>query len=126
MKKEVVATLTIILLFTGAMGNLIHLNRLMNQISTHINYSQLYCSLEDYEAAHTETAKAQQCWDNAKSYTHVFIRHSEIEKLKDVFFDIQSAIQNREGIEADNLLQKLQYYVDNLTTMEQLSIGSVF
>ncbi len=126
MKKELCAILMLLALFVGAVGNLLHLNQLMEQITNNIQYSMLYCSLEDYSAAHTETEKAIQLWENAESYTHVFIRHSEIDTMNDIFYDTLSAIENREKYEADCLLRKLQHFADNLLAMETPSLGSIF
>ena len=126
MKKEICAALALLLLFIGALSNLTHLNKIMEQIQTHIDYSLLYCSLEDYVAAHTETTKAKQIWEDEERYSHVFIRHSEIDKMNDIFYDVLSAIQSHEKYEAEYHLKKLQHYADNLVVMEQLSLGSVF
>ena len=126
MKKELCALFTLLLLIAGAIGNLTHLNTLMEQISNHINYSMLYCSLDDYQAAHTETSKALELWESEEPYTHIFIRHTEIDAFSDVFFDILSAIQNREKYEAENLLRKLQHLADNMVAMESVSLGSIF
>ena len=126
MKKELCAILTILLLFVGGIGNLIHLNSLMEQITSNINYAKLYCSLEDYAAAHKETTKTMQLWKSSENYTKIFIRQSEIDSIYDILYDTLSAIEDREKYEADYLLQKLQYHADNLLTMEQISINSVF
>ena len=126
MKKELCAILALILLVAGAAGNLIHLNKLMEQITNHIDYSLLYCSLEDYAAAHTETTKAMQVWQGAENYTHIFIRHSEIDNMNDIFYDTLAAIKNKDRSESESMLEKLQHYTDNLIDMEQLSLGSVF
>ena len=126
MKKELCTGVTLLLLLLAAFWNLIYLNNLMDQISEHIEYSLLYCSLEDYNAAYTETNKALDIWKNAESYTHVFIRHSDIDNFSDIFFDILSAIQNRDKYDAQQMLNKLQHCADSIVRMEMISPGSVF
>jgi hypothetical protein len=126
MKKEICAIITLIALCLGAIGNVIHLNTLMAQITNHINYSLKYCCLEDYQAVHTEISKAISVWTNAENYTHVFIRHTEIDKMNDMFFDILSAVKNKERYESEYLLLKLQHHADTIKSMEQLSLGSIF
>lgn len=126
MKKEICAIMTLIILCLGAIANVIHLNSLMDQITDHINYSLKYCSLEDYQAAHTETTKAMSAWKNAENYTHVFIRHTEIDKMNDTFWDILSAIKNKERYESEYQLLKLQHHANTIKSMEQLSLGSIF
>lgn len=126
MKKEICAIMVLLLLFAGAIGNIIHLKQITEQISSNLNYALLYCSLEDYEAVYTETVKAQKSWTDAEKYTHVFIRHSEIDKINEIFYDILSAAQNKEKYETDFLLQKLQHFSNYLVKMETASVGSIF
>lgn len=126
MKKELFAFITIILLIVGSIGNLTHLNQLISKLDTHIEYSLLYCSLDDYEAAHTEMTKAEQAWNEAKNYTHIFIRHSEVDAVSDIFYDTMSSILNREKREAEYQLKKLRYHTDTMLRMEQPSLRSVF
>lgn len=126
MKKELFAFLVIITLLIGSISSLTHLNDLISQINTHIEYSLLYCSLDDYEAAHTEMEKALQLWNNSENYTHVFIRHSEVDTASDGFYDALSAIYDREKYEAEYQLKKLQYHTDSILRMEQISLRSIF
>ena len=126
MKKELFAILTMFLLIAGSIGNLIHLNQTVDEISNHIEYCRLYCSLEDYSAANTEIVKAKQVWESAEKYTHVFIRHSEIDTISDLFYDIQSAIESREKFEAECTLMKLKHHADSLINMEKVSLGTIF
>lgn len=126
MKKEICAIMVLLLLIAGAIGNIIHLKQITEQISSNLNYALLYCSLEDYEAVYTETVKAQKSWTDAEKYTHVFIRHSEIDKINEIFYDILSAAQNKEKYETDFLLQKLQHFSNYLVKMETASVGSIF
>ena len=126
MKKELCAAIALLLLILAALGNLVYLTNLMEQISGHIEYSLLYCSLDDYAAAYTETNKALELWKSSENYTHVFIRHSDIDHFSDTFFDILSAIQNREKYEAEQMLNKLQHSAENIVRMEKISPGSVF
>ena len=126
MKKELFALLAILLLIIGSIGNVRHLIKTTNDISNHIYYSGLYCSLDDYTAANTEMNKALDIWESEENYTHVFIRHSEIDTISDVLYDTLSAINNREKYDAEFLLQKLQHHLDTLVKMERISIGSIF
>lgn len=126
MKKELFAILTILLLLIGSVSSLIHLESLVSDLNTHIEYSLLYCSLDDYEAAHTEMGKALQKWNNAEGYTHIFIRHSEVDTTSDVFYDVLSAIHDREKYEAEYQLKKLKYHTESILRMERLTLRSVF
>ena len=126
MKKELFALLTVILLIAGSIGNLTHLNKTANQISDHIDYCAQYCSRDDFTSANKEIMKAIQVWENAEHYTHVFIRHSEIDSISDLFYDAQSAIQSLEKHEAKCMLEKLQHHANSLVRMEKLSLGTIF
>ena len=126
MKKELCAILTILLLIGGSIANLIHLDKTTDQISNHIRYGILYCSLDDYTAADKEMNKALEIWNTEEYYTHVFIRHCEIDTISDIIYDALSAINNHEKYESQFLLQKLQHHIDTLVKMEKISLGSIF
>ena len=126
MKKELCAILTILLLIAGSVANLIHLNQTTEQISNHIRYGNLYCSLDDYSAANKEMSKALEIWSTEEYYTHVFIRHCEIDTICDLFYDALSSINNHEKYESQILLKKLQHRIDTLVKMEKISLGSIF
>ena len=126
MKKEICAITTLLILVIGAIANFVHLHDLMEQINVHAEYSALYCSLEDYSAAHNETIKTLQLWTLAEEYTHVFIRYTDIDTIYDLFFDILRAVENREKFDAIYLTKELKHCTESIMNTEKLSLASVF
>lgn len=126
MKKEAFAIIALCALIVGAVANLVHLKKLTNDISTHLNYTNMYCYQNDYSSAKDELAKAMKLWKNAEGYTHVFVRQTEVDDLTDLFYDLRVSIANQQGAEAMELVEKSLYKCQMLIDMERLSIESVF
>ena len=126
MKKELCALFILLVLIGASIGNYIHIKHLFEEISGHINYSQQYCLLEDYAAAYTETNKILETWSSAEKYTHVFIRHSELNEFANIVSDIQIAIKNKKRHESEILLKKLKSHTDDILKMEKPSLGTIF
>ena len=126
MKKEICAIAILLILILGSLANLIHLNDLMEQINLHADYSALYCSLEDYNAAYEETTRALQLWNISDKYTQIFIRYTDVDTVYDLFFDLLKAIENREKSEAIYLVKELKHRTESIMDTEKLSFEGVF
>ena len=126
MKKELCAIATLLLLMTGAAANLIHLRNINEQIISYGDYTALYCSLEDYEAAHKEITKALQLWKGAEAYSRIFIRSPDIDAVYNLIFEILSAVENREKSDAICFINKLNHQVESIIFSETLLAESIF
>ena len=126
MKKELFAIIALCGLVFGSIANLIHLKKLTNEITTHLNYTNMYCHQEDYSSAKEELSKAMDVWRNAEDYTHIFVRQTEVDDLTDLFYDLRVSIVKKEGAEAMELIEKSVHKCQMLIDMERLSIESVF
>ena len=126
MIKEICAIVTLLMLITGAIATLIHLYDLMKQINLHAEYSALYCSLEDYRAAHEETTKALQLWNLSEGYTQVFIRYTDVDTVYDLFFELLKAIENRDKSDAMYFAKEIKHRTESILNTEKPSVESVF
>lgn len=70
--------------------------------------------------------KAAQDWLGADGYTHIFIRHSEIDSTTDAFFELMSDVRSGDAQSASGAYEKLAAHLDSLYTMERVTLGSIF
>ena len=59
-------------------------------------------------------------------YTHIFIRHCEINSTTQAYFQLKSDIYAEDMGAAEGSYGLLMATLDSLMTMEQLSLGSIF
>lgn len=126
MKKELIAGSVILLLIAGAVINVLHLRALSSSLTEHIQNAQTASAEEIFDRAEKELRAALDTWLDADGYTHIFIRHSEIDSTSDAFYDALSCIAEQDGDGAVAACEKLQYHIDSIVSMEYVTLKSVF
>lgn len=125
MKRELAAGLLLLALICGAIYNIFYVGELVRDISAELYASQEALAAGSGERAEEYAEKALQKWLGAEQYTHIFVRHSEIDATADAFYDL---LQSLSGGEYDGIEQaylKLLYHLSSIATMEQISLGSI-
>lgn len=125
MKKELFAAITIASLLLGAFYNILHLQRLHDSIYSYLHAAIQSSQIENYNAAETYLSDAFSMWLNADGYTHIFIRHSEIDTISDAFYDaLSDVIEEKETSVAS--ISKVEYHINSIHAMEKITLKSVF
>ena len=126
MKRELAAVVILLVLLGASLVNLVYYDGLTDRIK-----AELLDSKDDFENGDTSSAldsygRAETDWLNAKVFTHIFIRHAEIDSTSDAFFELKQQLleENREGCAA--AYDKLLYHLDCIDDMEHPRLGSVF
>ena len=124
MKKEIIALLLLVLLFAASLFNIWYFDRLCMDIAGEVNASAVALERGDIEAAQEHLNSALHTWLDADSYTHIFIRHPEIDSTADAFYELGQALEeNSESCRA--AYDKLLYHLESIRTMEHLRFGSI-
>ena len=124
MKKEIIALLLLVLLFTASLFNIWYFDRLCLDIAGEVNASSDALERGDMDAAQEHLNSALHTWLDADSYTHIFIRHPEIDSTADAFYELGQALEeNSESCRA--AYDKLLYHLESIRTMEHLRFGSI-
>ena len=124
MKKEIIALLLLVLLFTASLFNIWYFDRLCMDIAGEVNASSDALERGDMDAAQEHLNSALHTWLDADSYTHIFIRHPEIDSTADAFYELGQALEeNSESCRA--AYDKLLYHLESIRTMEHLRFGSI-
>ena len=127
MKRELVALSLLVLLCVGAGLNVRALDTLTGELLSALTLSETQACSGDYAAARETLERALERWLSADGYTHIFLRHSEIDAVSDSFYDLRSALEAGEG-EGEglrSLYEKLQYHLDSIDRIEHLSLKSI-
>ena len=126
MKKEIVAILLLLLILAGNIWNRQRLNKLIDDLN--VLTEEAYASAQgaDWSTAEASAMSAEETWTGAHTYTHIFIRHTDVDALTSSLCEYRGAIYGRDDgdILASYLCLKAE--LNCLRDMETLSVGSVF
>ena len=123
MKKELIAALLLILLFSGTLVNIGINDKMMQRLNAEVKDAYDSAASGDWDTAQQRLDTAISHWLSMDGYTHIFIRHSEIDGTSDAFYELLSAIE--EGDALSPAYGKLLYHIDSISGMEHVSIGSI-
>ncbi len=126
MKKEIISALLLLLIFSGVLVNIRINERIVTSLINEVDmsYENLKNGNEDKAMQLLDTAIEH--WLNLDGYTHIFIRHSEINSTTDAFYGFRSDVGSGDADAANGSYGLLKETLLSLMTMEQISLGSVF
>ena len=119
-----------ILLLAGMLGGILlhirHLETMIGELTDQVDKAQIHAEQGDYSAAGEEISQAMNHWERAGHYTHIFIRHTEIDSTTDAFCDLLGALAAEDAGECRGAFRKLYAHLTNIAKMERVSVGSIF
>ena len=124
MKRELAAGTLLVLLIAGAWWNIRAVDRLTGDILAGLDTAQTAEARGQPEEAREALDKALKRWLEADRYTHIFIRHAEIDSTADAFYELQSQLLSGEG-DSSAAYDKLRYHLESIRQMEHPSLGSI-
>lgn len=125
MKRELAAGALLLLLIIGSIWNILYLDRFIEELDAMLNQAEYAAQNGDWDTARSFASLATRRWNAADDYTHIFIRHPEIDSTADAFYELsQLLLQEDEGFEA--AFGKLRYHLYSIKGMEHPSLGSIF
>ena len=126
MKRTVMALLLLATLVICSAVNLYHLDRLTGELIGDVSLARAAWQQGDTEGALVTLREAIALWESSDGYTHIFIRHSEINSTTDAFYGFRSDVGSGDSGSAQGSYWLLKETLLSLMTMEQISLGSVF
>ena len=126
MRKAMAALALLALLAGVSLWNIRYLDRLTGELEGHIERSRALCLQGDTAGAVRALTDALDLWYGAEGYTHVFIRHAEVNDVTDAFFDVFAALSEADAAAADSQYDRLTAHLDSIDTMEHVTLKSVF
>lgn len=125
MRKMYAGIIILSVLLCSALYNVHYLDGKMSQLLKYVDTAEQLAQRGDFDSAQALIREAISYWDSMNSYTHVFIRHSEIDGAVDAFYDCLGSMQDGEEDFAA-YLEKLRSHLCSISDMEHLSLGSIF
>lgn len=126
MKKEIISALLLLLIFSGVLVNIRINERIVSSLINEIDMSYENLKNGNKDKAMQQLDTAIEHWLNLDGYTHIFIRHSEINSTTDAFYGFRSNVGSGDADAANGSYGLLKETLLSLMTMEQISLGSVF
>ncbi len=124
--KEVAAAVLLAVMIIVAAVNVAAINRLCDELSEHIEKAFDSLRNGDWETTEYYSESAMTLWERKDSYTHIVLRHSEIDTLSDALFDFYAAVREKNGGQSSAAAKKVLYHIESISKMEMPSFGSVF
>ncbi len=126
MKKEIISALLLLLIFSGVLVNIRINERIVSSLINEVDMSYKNLKNGNKDKAMQQLDTAIEHWLNLDGYTHIFIRHSEINSTTDAFYGFRSDVGSGDADAANGSYGLLKETLLSLMTMEQISLGSVF
>lgn len=125
MSREMLASLLILLLIAGAWWNIGAVDRLSDDMLAALEESRQAAEAGDDSQALEALDTALERWLQADSYTHIFIRHSEIDSTADAFYELRELLLSGDLEGCDAAYGKLRYHIISIQEMEHPGLGSI-
>lgn len=126
MKKEIIAAVLLAVLFAGVLINIRISENIVLSLSDEVDAAYLSLKSGNGVEASQQLDKAIDHWLTLDGYTHIFIRHSEINSTTEAFFQFKSDVSSGDADAAEGSYGLLKETLNSLMTMEQISLGSIF
>ena len=126
MKKCIGAAVLLVLLLAGGLLNVRYLDGLTGELVSLADAAMALAEAGDFPAAAERAEAAAQRWAEADGYTHVFVRHTEIDSTTDAFCDLLGELYAEDAPAARGAHRKLREHLTSIAGMEHITFGSIF
>ncbi len=126
MKKEIVFGIILICIFALTFANIFVLEKMALELSALVDESMRSAESGDWEKAEKKAEEAERLWDKADPYTHIFVRHSEIDTTTDALYDFLKSLYRRDAGGARGAHKALSAHISSIVSMEKITLGSIF
>jgi len=125
LRKWIAAAAVLLLIFGLCLLNIRCVDRLTDELISYADSALAFAAAGDYENAAVQAERASALWAEKDGYTHIFIRHSEIDSATDAFCEFSGAIYEQEPGEIRGAYEKLRAHLLSIAGMEHISFGSI-
>ena len=126
MRKMIFASVLLALILAATLLNLWYLNRFIGELQDTLDESRKRAEAGDFSGAEEKLWKAIDRWKGAEDYTHIFIRHSELDSASDAFYDLLRDLHARDEARAMGSYEKVKAHLHSMNNIERVRLGSVF
>lgn len=124
-KREYIAVVLLVLLLALSIYNLASIDKLTGEIGIALSKSQSAAEKLDFKSARQYLKEGLTVWLDADEYTHIFLRHPEIDSTADAFYELEQILLQEDLTACAAAFDKLRYHLNSIDGMEHLSLGSI-
>ena len=126
MIREISAYVLLAAIIIGSLINIRFMDKTFSSLEDMADEAYTCAVNGDSEQAENLLSSACSEWLALDGYTHIFLKHTEIDSTTDAFFEMLSDISEGNTDAASGSLRKLKAHLESLISAEQISFGSVF
>jgi len=125
-KKELLAAGLLAAMLIAAFVNIHYICRLTGEVADLSALAEDAAVCGDWEGAARYAQRAIDRWSAADSYTHIVLRHGEIDAVSDALYDLLAETCAESSGSAEAAAQRAAYHLNSIAGMERIRFGSLF
>lgn len=126
MKKEILAGAIFLVVILCVFLNIFFINKMMDELFELIDSSEASAMSEDWISAESSAEKAAEIWKKNEKYTHIVLRHSEVNETSEAFFNFLESIYTKDPGSVKGNTRLLKSRLQEIIDIESITVGSVF
>lgn len=126
MKKALLGAAILVLLLALSIVNIRFLDGFTGDLISQLDIAEEQSLKNDFASSARTLEEAISKWNSYEWYTHIFIRHSEIDITSDAFYELMSEILDENAQSAQGAFRKLRSRLESIAGMEHITPGSIF
>lgn len=124
-KRDYIAIGVLAVLLALSVYNLASIDALTGDIGIALSKSQSAAEKLDFKSAREYLNAGLELWLDADEYTHIFLRHPELDSTSDAFYELEEVLLQEDLTACAAAYGKLRYHLNSIDSMEHLSLGSI-
>jgi len=118
--------LLLIAMLSTAVASNRYLDSITEEISFHVSAAAAAAKAGEWESAEASAEMAAEKWKASDGYTHVVLRHAEIDTVSASIFELVEKVQSQDEGGVTGAANAAEYYLDSIARMERVRLGSIF
>lgn len=125
MKKEIAAVCILVFILAASLVNVRVFSGITASLSSDIEEARTCARSGRWDEAGEKLSACIGRWSSLHGYTHIFIRHTEIDKISDALEEYLGALLSRDISAAESRYLVLIKQLNSVAEMERISLGTV-
>lgn len=126
MKKEIIIGCFLIIMLGVSLVNIHYLNKLTDNVTQLIEQAENYAFEGNWNQSEKKAEEASNLWSNSETYTHLVLRHSEVESATDAIYGFLEQVYAKEQGALKGAAQAAVAHMKSISSIEQIKFGSIF
>lgn len=125
-KREILALATLLSLLLTSLWSIGRADKLIKDVTDNTALALELSLKSEPEKAADAMDRAIAIWDDARGYSHIFIRHSELDRCTDSLYQVKAMLAASEPEELEAGFQLLHAQLASIAAMERINSGNIF